>query len=499
MATGQQPTGAAPAKPAAPAAAPADTSLVGQILAAAQMPVTSESYDCTKRGVEALLTQLLTPERANERVDKAFADALIAEIDAKISKQLDEVLHAGQFQQLESAWRGLKYVIDNTNFDENIRVELLNCSKDDLMADFEDAPGITGSGLYKTVYSSEYGSFGGKPYGAIFANYEMSPSNEDIDLLNNVSAVAAMAHAPFFAAAGPSFVGETTFLTLPNLKDLQAILEGPEFARWHGFREAEDARYVGLTLPRFLLRLPYGRETLPVKQFDYEESVIGNHQAYLWGNTSFALATRLAGSFAKYHWCPNIIGPTSGGSIYDLPLHTYEAMGEIQMKCPTEVAITERREFELSEQGFIPLTYRKESDNACFFSANSCQQPLTYGQSPEGRAAELNYRLGTQFPYLLVITRLAHYIKVIEREQLGTWKERIDLERELNKWIGQYVADMDGASPAVRGRRPLRKAKVTVTDVEGNAGWYRCDVQVRPHFKYMGAYFTLSLVGKLEK
>jgi type VI secretion system protein ImpC len=256
---------------------------------------------------------------------------------------------------------------------------------------------------------------------------------------------------------------------------------------------------VGLLMPRFLLRLPYGNETVPAKTFQYEEDSVGQHDKYLWGNATFALATRVADSFAKYRWCPNIIGPQAGGSVEGLPLHQYQAMGETQTKIPTEIMISERREFELSEEGFIALTYRKDSDNAAFFSANSCQKPKYFGQSPEGKEAELNYRLGTQLPYLFVTNRIAHYLKVLQREQIGTWKERQDLENELNKWIGQYVADMDSVTPAVRGRRPLRQAKISVEEVAGNAGWYKVNMKVRPHFKYMGAFFTLSLVGKLDK
>jgi type VI secretion system protein ImpC len=283
------------------------------------------------------------------------------------------------------------------------------------------------------------------------------------------------------------------------MKDLKAVFEGPQYTKWQSFRESEDSRYVGLCMPRFLLRLPFGSNTVPVKAFNYEEDVIGQHERYLWGNAAMALATRVADSFAKFRWCPNIIGPQAGGTVEDLPLHQYEAMGEIQTKIPTEIMLTERREYELSEEGFIGLTFRKDSDNACFFSANSCQKAKFFGQSEEGRAAELNYRLGTQLPYLFIVNRLAHYIKVLQREQIGTWKERADLERELNKWINQYVADQDVITASIRGRRPLRKAQITVEEVPGNAGWYKVDMKVRPHFKYMGAFFTLGLVGKLDK
>ncbi|HEY3816636.1 MAG TPA: type VI secretion system contractile sheath large subunit [Polyangiaceae bacterium] len=476
-----------------------EASLLDDILSETKLTPTDDGYDVTRTGIKALLKELLSPKHQNEKVDKAFADALIAEIDEKISRQVDQVLHHPDFQKLESAWRGLKFAVDHTDFRENIKVEVLNVSKADLMTDFEDAPEITKSGLYKIAYTAEYGTFGGKPYGCMFANYEFGPGPQDVQLLQNCAAVSAMAHAPFFAAGGPQFFGDKDFLKLPNLRDLHAIFEGPQYTKWQSFRTSEDSRYVGLCMPRFLLRLPYGNKTQPAKNFSYEEDVVGRHERYCWGNAAYAMASRVADSFAKFRWCPNIIGPQAGGSVEDLPLHQYEAMGEIQTKCPTEVQISERREFELSEEGFIALTFRKDADNACFFSANSCQKPKTFGQSAEGKDAELNYRLGTQLPYMFVVCRIAHYIKVLQREQIGSWKERGDLERELNVWIAQYVADQDGVSAAVRGRRPLRKAQITVEDVPGNAGWYKVDMKVRPHFKYMGAFFTLSLVGKLDK
>ena len=283
------------------------------------------------------------------------------------------------------------------------------------------------------------------------------------------------------------------------MKDLQAVFEGPQFTKWNGFRETEDARFVGLTLPHFLLRTPYGEDTVPAKTFRYNEGVSGGNQNFLWGNAAFAFASRLSDSFAQYRWCANVIGPQGGGTVDDLPIYNYEAMGEIQTKIPTEVLISERREFELAEQGFIALTMRKNTDNAAFFSANSCQKPKFFGNDKEGKDAELNYKLGTQLPYIFVVSRLAHYIKVIQRENIGTWKERGDLESELNTWIRQYVADMDNPAAGVRSRRPLRQAEITVSDVDGDPGWYRVGLKVRPHFKYMGASFTLSLVGKLDK
>ena len=473
-------------------------SLLDQILEETRIRPSDEGYETARRGVQAFLRELLTPEREGVKVQVGVVNEMIAEIDRKLSAQVDAILHHADFQKLESAWTSLKFLVDRTNFRENIKIELLSVSKDALLQDFEDSPEVPKSGLYKHIYTAEYGQFGGEPYGAIIANYEFGPGPRDVKLLQYAAGVATMAHAPFIAAAGPAFFGQESFLPVPNLKDIKSLLEGPQYTKWHSFRESEDARSVGLTLPRFLLRLPYGEESNPVKAFNYNEGS-GSHENYLWGNAAFAFASRITDSFAKYRWCPNIIGPAGGGAVEDLPVHTFESMGAIEAKIPTEVLLSERKEFELAEEGFIGLTMRKGSDNACFFSASSCQKPKYFGQSQEGKDAELNYKLGTQLPYLFIVNRLAHYLKVLQREQIGTWKERVDLERELNRWIRQYVADQDVVEPGVRGRRPLRKAEVTVSSVEGEPGWYRVDLKVRPHFKYMGAFFSLSLVGKLDK
>jgi type VI secretion system protein ImpC len=474
-------------------------SMLAEILSLANVSEEEESYEAARAGVSAFLAEMLKPENEGEKVRKAFVDKMIADIDRRMSAQMDEILHYPDFQAMESSWRGLKLLIDRTNFRENVEVEFINVTKDELLDDFLDASEITESSLYKLIYTSEYGQFGGKPVGAIIGNYYFSPSAIDIKLLQFMASVATIAHAPFISSAGPEFFGLRSFERLPSLKDLEDIFASTRYVKWQAFRESEDARYVGLTLPRFLLRQPYDPEDNPIRAFVYKENVNDAHENFLWGNTAFAFATRITDSFAKYRWAANIIGPKSGGAVEDLPVHLYESMGDIEMKIPTEVLISDRREYELAEQGFIALTMRKGSDNAAFFSANSCQKPKYFGISEEGRNAELNYRLGTQLPYLFIISRLAHYIKVLQRENIGSWKERIDLERELNAWIRQYVADQENPSSEVRSRRPLRDARVTVLNVEGDPGWYRVELMVRPHFKYMGAYFDLSLVGKLEK
>jgi type VI secretion system protein ImpC len=474
-------------------------SLLDQILSESKLDKNDETYAIARRGVEAFIAEMLAPDKVGLRIDKAAVDAMIAEIDQRMSLQVNEIMHAPAVQKLEGAWRELRFLIDRVDFRENIKVEIVNAPKADLMADFEDSPEVVKSGLYRIVYSSEFGTFGGHPYGLMLSAYDFDQGPQDMQLLRNCASVAAMAHAPFVANADPKFFGGDSFLDLPKLKDLKAIFEGPQYARWNSFRDSEDARNVALCLPRFLLRLPYSQETVPSKSFNFQEDVTGHHGRYLWGHASVAFATRVAESFAKYRWCPNVIGPQSGGTVENLPLHNYEAMGEVQTKIPTEIQLTERREFELAEEGFLGLVFRKGADNACFFSANSPQRPKLFGNTTEGKQAETNYRLGTQLPYLFIVNRLAHYLKVLQREQIGSAKERVDLERDLNNWIGQYVVDMDNPAPTVRAQRPLRQAQVLVEDVDGQPGWYRCALRVRPHFKYMGADFTLSLVGKLDK
>jgi len=474
-------------------------SILDNIISQTSISREDETYDIVKSGVGALISEMLKTENEAEKVNKAIVDRMIAEIDAKLSLQMDSIIHHDKFQELESRWRGLYMLVERTDFRQNIQMEIINVSKEELLDDFEECLDITQSGLYKHIYTSGYGQFGGGPVGAIIADYQLSPSNIDMKFLSKVASIAAMSHAPFISSAGPKFFGINSFEGLPDLKDLDDVMSSPQYAAWRGFRENEDSRYVGLTLPRFLLRPPYDPEDNPVNKFTYREDVSESHENYLWGNTVYAFASRLTDSFANYRWCTNIIGPNSGGAVTDLPVHTFESMGDIEMKIPTEVLISDRREYELSEQGFIPLTMRKGSNNAAFFAANSAQMPKIFANTEEGKNAELNYKLGTQLPYLFAITRMSHYIKVLQREHIGSWRERADLERELNRWIKQYIADQENPSAEIRSQRPFKNAQILVEDVAGEPGWYRVKMSLRPHFKYMGANFELSLVGKLDK
>lgn len=475
-------------------------SLLDEILQYTRIPEQDESYDIAKNGVKAMLAEVFKhdPNEVDQlRVDKVFVDQLIDELDQMLSEQMDEILHHPEFQKIESPWRSLKFLVDRTSFEENIKVEFINATKADLLNDFQDAAGIVDSGLYRKVYTEEFGQFGGEPYGVMIGNYEFSPGTGDIELLSHMGALGAVTHAPFIAAAGPSFLGLDNFSELPQLKQLDAIFDGPQYIKWRSLRESDDSRNVGLVMPRFMLRPTYG-EDVSVRSFNYSEKVNGDGD-YLWGNAAFAYATRLTESFASYRWCPNIIGPQSGGAVTDLPIHLEEKNGSMELDGPVEVIISDRKEYELAELGFIPFTMRKESDSAVFFSSNSIQKPKVFSNDEEGRQAALNYRLGTQLPYLFIVSRLAHYIKVLQRENLGSWKSRSDIEMELNKWIRQYVADQENPSASTRSQRPLRKANLVVSEAEGEAGWYKVSLEITPHFKFMGANFTLSLASMLER
>jgi len=457
-----------------------------------------EGYKLVSTGIREFVRRLLG--KPGVKVNTALLSEFVADLDKQLSRQVDEILHHPDVQKLESAWRGLFFLVDRTNFKENIKVEFVNCSKDDLLTDFEDEPEITRTGLFKHVYDAGYGVFGGEPVGAIVANYEFDASApQDVKLLGYCASIAAMAHAPFISGASAKTFGVKSYEELAAVKDVKSVFEGPRYARWRSFRDQEDARYVGLTAPRYLLRLPYGSETLPVKEFAYEESVTGSHEKYLWGNTAFAFASRLTDAFAKNRWCANIIGPQGGGAVEELPVHVFKAGGADTMKIPTEVQIGDALDLSLADLGFMSLSWRKGSDNAAFFAANSVQKPAYFGQSAKGKEAEANFKVATRLPYIFVISRLAHYIKCIQREKIGMNMDVQKLTRLLSDWVGQYVADMENPSDDAIARRPLKKAEITVEEVPGEVGWYRVAMKIMPHMKYEGADFTLSLVGKLDK
>lgn len=476
-----------------------ETPIIESIMEKSKYAKNDESYSIAKRGVAEFISEIVKDDNVEDKINKFALDEMIAHIDNLVSKQMDEILHNEEFQKLESSWRGLRFLVERTDFNENIKINLFDITKEEALEDFQNNPDITQSVVYKNIYSSEYGQFGGEPVGAIIGDYQLGTTSPDMTFLNKMSSIAAMSHSPFLTSCGPKFFGLENYSELANIQDLSGLLEGPQYTRWRTFRENEDSKYVGLMVTRFLTRSPYDPEENPIKSFNYKENVHASHNHLLWGNSAYAFATRLTESFARYRWCGSIIGPKSGGAVKDLPTYLYESFGTMQSKIPTEVLITDRREYELAEAGFITLTLRRDSNNAAFFSANSALKPKIFQNTPEGKEAETNYRLGTQLPYIFLISRLAHYLKVLQREEIGSWKERSDIENGLNEWVRQYISDQENPPAEVRSRRPFRGAQIKVDDVPGEPGWYKIRLSVRPHFKYMGGNFELSLVGKLDK
>jgi len=431
-----------------------------------------------------------------ERLDKVLLDEHIASLDRQISRQLDAVMHHPGFQEVESTWRGVKSLVDQTDFRQNVRIELLDISKSDLVRDFEDAPEIAQSGLYLHTYTREYDMPGGEPIAAAMSNYEFDRSPQDIALLRNISKVAAAAHMPFIGSVGPGFFGKESMEQVAAIKDIGNYFDRAEYIKWKAFRDSDDARYIGLTMPRVLGRLPYGPDTLPVRSFNYIENVKGpDHDKYLWTNASFAFAANMVKSFIANGWCVQIRGPQSGGAVTDLPIHLYDLGTGSQVKIPSEVMIPETREFEFANLGFIPLSYYKNRDYACFFSASSAQKPALY----DAVEATANSRINARLPYIFLLSRIAHYLKLIQRENIGTTKDRRVLELELNKWIGGLVTEMTDPGDDLQASHPLREAKVTVEDIEDNPGFFRVRLYAVPHFQVEGMDVNLSLVSQMPK
>ena len=439
---------------------------------------------------------VLQSSRKVERIDKTVLDSYIAEIDRKLSAQLDEILHHEQFQAMEAAWRSLKFLVDRIDFKKNVKLDLLDVSKEELAEDFEDAPETIQSGLYKHVYTQEYDTPGGEPFGAVVSNYYLDSSPADIALLQELSKVAAACHCPFLGSVTPAFFGKSAVQDLTRIEDLHTYMERSEFVKWNGFRDTEDARYVGLILPRFLLRLPYGVDNVPVKEFAYEEGVTGaDHGKYLWGNGTFAFAANMARSFVENGWCVQIRGPEAGGKVEDLPVHFFDVGKGKQMKIPTEILVPETREFEFAKEGFIPLSFYKNRNYACFFSANSAQKAQEYDDA----AVTANMRINTRLPYIFLVSRIAHYLKVIQRENIGTTKSRMVLQEELDKWVKGLVTEMNEPGPELIATHPLKAAEVTVSEIEDNPGFFSVSLSVMPHFQIEGIDISLSLVSQMPK
>jgi type VI secretion system protein ImpC len=427
--------------------------------------------------------------------------SLIAGIDALISTQMNEILHSPEVRQIEGTWRGLHYLVNNTETDQKLKIRVMNITKDQLADQLEDYEGQMWdqSPMFKALYTSEYSQFGGEPYGCLIGAYEFSHHPKDVGMLRNLSGICASAHAPFIAATSPRLFRMESWQELPNPQDLQQIVSSPDYASWQSLRQSEDARYIGLTMPRVLARLPYGADTVPVKGFAFEEEIDGKHDHFVWMNAAFAMGVNINRSHKLYGWGTQIRGVESGGTVTNLPVYTFPTDdGSVAMKCPTEIAIDDRREAELAKLGMMPILHRKNTDLAAFIGAHSLQDDETRAGRLVDPDAQANERLSANLPYLFPVCRFAHYLKAIARDKVGTFKERNDMQKWLTEWINRYVLqNMAGADDKLKARRPLAKAEVQVDSVEGRPGYYNARFYLRPHYQLEGINASLRLVSEL--
>jgi len=472
-----------------------ESSLLDQIVEQGRFGVESASRERGKNLVKEFVNQVLDGSMTIARDAEMMINARIAQIDHLLSLQLNEILHHPSFQKLEGSWRGLKYLMDNSETGVGLKIRVLNASKKELLRDIEKAPEFDQSALFKKVYEEEYGVFGGAPFGALVGDYDFGKHPEDMALLEGVSHIAAQAHAPFVSAASSDLFNLESYLQLDGPRDLAKVFDSTEYAKWKSFRQSEDSRYVALALPRTLGRLPYGEETKPIDEFKYEEHVDGtDHSKYLWMNAAYALASKMTQSFSLYGMCVAMRGVEGGGLVEGLPAHTFSTdEGDLALKCPTEVPITDRREKELADLGFVPLVHCKGTDYAAFFSVQSCQKPKVYDTD----SANANARLSTQLPYIMAVSRFAHYLKAMMRDKIGSFMSRDEASTFLNRWITKYVTPDDSASPATKASKPLREARIDVTEVPGKPGCYRAVAFLRPHFQLDELTVSLRLVADL--
>jgi type VI secretion system protein ImpC len=473
----------------------ADGGLLDQIVS--NFTAEPTKRDAAKDIIADFAKQVLDGAIVYGKDTETMVKSRIAQLDALISAQLNEVMHHEKFQKLEASWRGLHYLVHQSETSPNLKIRVMNVSKRDLFKDLERAPEFDQSATFKKVYEEEYGVFGGAPFGLLMGDYEISNHPEDMSLLEKMSNVAAAAHAPFIASADSKMLGLDSYGQLSDPRDLSKIFESVDYAKWRSFRESEDSRYVGLCLPHVLMRLPYGRETVPVESFDFQEDVDGtDHRKYLWGNAAWALAARTTDAFAKYSWCTAIRGVEGGGLVEGLPTHTFRTdEGDIALKCPTEIAITDRREKELADQGFVPLVHCKGRDYAAFFSVQSANKPKKFDKD----FANANARLSSQLQYIMAVSRFAHYMKAMMRDKVGSFMSRGNVQDFLNRWIAQYVLLDDNASQDKKAQYPLREAQVVVEDVPGKPGVYKAISYLRPHFQLDEIDVSLRLVAELPQ
>jgi len=469
-----------------------------QLLQKEFKPRTEEAKSAVQQAVHTLAQQALANTALISADVIKSIEAMIAELDRKLSEQINLILHHDDFQKLEGAWRGLHYLVSNTETDEMLKIRVMNISKADLGKTLKRFKGTAWdqSPLFKKVYEEEYGTFGGSPFGVLIGDYYFDHTPADVELLGEMSKVSAAAFTPFIAAVSPSVAQMESWQELSNPRDLTKIFGTPEYASWRSLRESEDSRYVGLAMPRFLSRLPYGAKTNPVEEFNFEEDTgAADHRRYTWANSAYAMGTNITRAFKMYGWCSRIRGIESGGAVEGLPVHTFPTDdGGVDMKCPTEIAITDRREAELAKAGFMPLLHRKNSDFAAFIGAQSLNKPFEY-DDPDATA---NANLAARLQYIFPTCRFAHYLKCIVRDKIGSFKERSDMQAFLQNWVMKYVdGDPAHSSETVKAKRPLAAAEVKVEEVEGNPGYYTAKIWLRPHYQLEGLTASLRLVSKL--
>ncbi len=448
--------------------------------------------------IKNFVEQLLDPGTVVQKSVVKTINTRIAVIDEVLSKQVDKILHHEDFQKLEASWRGLNQLIMSSETSETLKVRVLNVARKELKADFDAAAEFTESALWKKIYEYQFGLYGGDPFGALVGDYEFDKGPQDVALLTSISEVAAAAHAPFISGVAPKMFGMQSFTQMPDPRDLAKIFDksNPDNTKWLSFRDSEDSRFVALALPHTLRRLPYGAETVPAEDFNYEEDVSEEHEDYLWGNAAYDYANRLTAAFAKHHWCVAIRGPEGGGLVEDLPIHVFKSReGDVSAKIPTEIAIPDTREKELSDLGFIGLLHCQNTDYAAFFGGNSVQRAKKYDKAE----ATANAKLSSQIPYLMTTSRIAHYLKSICRDKIGSFMSRGECESFLNNWISNYVLAQDEASQSAKAERPLREARIEVIDDKARPGCYKAVAYLRPHFQLEELGVSLRLVAELPE
>ncbi|MYN11027.1 type VI secretion system contractile sheath large subunit [Pseudoduganella aquatica] len=470
----------------------------GSLLQKEFKPQSDKAKEAVENAVKTLAEQALSGTNLISNDVLGTIEGLIAALDKKLTEQINLIMHTDEFQKVEGAWRGLHHLVNNTETDETLKIRVMNISKNDLAKTLKKFKGTAWdqSPIFKKMYEEEFGQFGGEPFGSIVADYYFDNSAPDVELLAGMAKIAAAAHAPLIAAAAPSVMLMESWQELSNPRDLTKIFQTPEHAAWRSFRESEDARYVGLAMPRFLARQPYGAKTDPVEAFDFEEDTsAAGSKNYTWANAAYAMAVNINRSFKEYGWCSRIRGIESGGAVEGLPVHSFPTDdGGVAMQCPTEIAISDRREAELAANGFMPLVHKKNTDFAAFIGAQSLHKPAEY-DDPDATA---NANLGARLPYLFATCRFAHYLKCIVRDKIGSFKGRDEMERWLSNWINRYVdGDPANSSEGTKATKPLAAAEVILEEVEGNPGYYTSKFFLRPHYQLEGLTVSLRLVSKL--